>query len=287
MLLVLFVFLMRLLGTHAQNSAKTFAECQTLAMSGAGLSKQYSYFGLEYPAVSSTPFTAQCWLLDSDHGMAKVPDSECEDEGTDSFGRCYGSGNRLALYMLQPTPSDGGYGTRRRLAENTAQRRLTTGWTITSGSSVCVEVQDAAGNSCIEDVNLGSAHYGNNDLCEFTYTGSATITGSSWELEPHSSCGYDFLQVNGATKYCGATSYTRAFPATLDVSGTTTFKFDTDGSVRFDGFQLCAPAVPNANTSSTLKRAMLTEEEFTAALAGFATGFESMKRMRHSLYGNT
>jgi hypothetical protein len=126
-----------------------------------------------------------------------------------------------------------------------SHRRLTAQWTMTSGGSFCALSTDGAGNPCVQDT---SGNYGNDEECSFTLeTDGATLFRTEWGVEAEPSCNYDYLQVNGGTKYCGATSATTAFPASMAVSGTTAFTFSSDYSTNGVGFKICAqppPGVP-------------------------------------------
>jgi hypothetical protein len=117
------------------------------------------------------------------------------------------------------------------------RRKLsTTGWTVTSGGSYCALSTDGAGNPCVQDT---SGDYGNREDCTFTLTtDGATLVRTEWGLEVSGSCQYDYLQVNGGSKYCGTTS--KAFPASMAVSEATTFRFHSDVSVSGVGFKICA-----------------------------------------------
>ena len=69
------------------------------------------------------------------------------------------------------------------------------------------------------------------------------MTRAEWGTERDSGCDYDYIEVTAGhtkTKYCGSTSYSRAFPAAMNVTGTTSFRWKTDGSTNGVGFKLCA-----------------------------------------------
>jgi hypothetical protein len=91
-----------------------------------------------------------------------------------------------------------------------------------------------------------SGNYDNNQDCTFKFVGSTALIRAEWGLEEESTCSYDYLQVNGASKYCGASGYSKAFPTELIVTGTTSFVFESDGSTSGMGFKLCAIAAPTA-----------------------------------------
>jgi len=119
--------------------------------------------------------------------------------------------------------------------------------------------------NCISDSVSGD--YASSQVCEFEYVGNAEITRKSWGLEPHASCSFDWLTMGG-TKYCGTATSSNAFPSSTTVSGTTNFKFETDGSVESSGFELCATpsssllmkysdSVQQTLTSSAIPQALL------------------------------
>jgi len=137
---------------------------------------------------------------------------------------------------MDAQPPDPG-GSHRRL--NNAQ------WTVTSGGSYCALSTDDAGNPCVQDT-LG--HYGASEDCSFTLeTGGATLVRMEWGLEDESSCTYDYLQLDGGTKYCGTASYAEAFPASMAVSGAMAFAFHSDDDEFGAGFKICAQ--PPAGTT--------------------------------------
>jgi hypothetical protein len=90
--------------------------------------------------------------------------------------------------------------------------------------------------------------YGADEDCSFTLeTDGATLVRMEWGMEDDSNCAYDYLQLDGGTKYCGTASYARAFPALMAVSRATTFAFHSDDSEFGVGFKICAQ--PPAGTS--------------------------------------
>ena len=115
-------------------------------------------------------------------------------------------------------------------------------WAAATGGQYCGGSTDATGATCWQDT---SGDYGENEECSFTLTGAATLFRAEWGLEASSNCGADFVQVNGGSKYCGSQSDTTAFPASLSVSGLTTFTFKTDHSVTGSGFKICAYPFPS------------------------------------------
>jgi hypothetical protein len=130
---------------------------------------------------------------------------------------------------MDAQPPDPG-GSHRRL--NNAQ------WTVTSGGSYCALSTDDAGNPCVQDTG---GDYGANEDCSFTLeTGGATLVRMEWGLEGGETCAYDYLQVAGGTKYCGATSSAKALPASMAVSGATAFAFHSDDTASGAGFKICA-----------------------------------------------
>jgi hypothetical protein len=108
-------------------------------------------------------------------------------------------------------------------------------------SSACVVV-----GNCVQDT---SGNYDNNQDCTFTFVGSTNLSRAEWGLESSSDCRYDYLQVNGASKYCGASGYSKAFPTELAVTGTTSFVFKSDSSATGVGFKLCDTAADGACSS--------------------------------------
>ena len=130
-------------------------------------------------------------------------------------------------------------------ASSWTRRRLSNAqWTVTSGGSFCALSTDDAGSPCVQDTG---GNYGANEDCSFTLeTGGATLVRMEWGLEDDN-CDYDYLQVAGGTRYCDATSSAKALPASMAVSGPTTFAFHSDGSVFGVGFKICAQ--PPAGTT--------------------------------------
>jgi len=97
------------MGSHLQATEETIERCQSLAISEANVSKHYEYFGLQDPRGPSQQdadgaVRAQCWLLDSSHGMDVVADSMCEAQPADAQGRRFGGMMKVALYksVLKP-----------------------------------------------------------------------------------------------------------------------------------------------------------------------------------------
>ena len=91
------------MGSHLQATEETIERCQSLAISEANVSKHYEYFGLQDPRGPSQQdadgaVRAQCWLLDSSHGMDVVADSMCEAQPADAQGRRFGGMMKIALY---------------------------------------------------------------------------------------------------------------------------------------------------------------------------------------------
>jgi hypothetical protein len=68
-----------------------------------------------------------------------------------------------------------------------------------------------------------------------------------WHLEVAKDgwCYFDYVQVDGLP-YCGHSNHTEAFPALMEVSGLTQFKFASDGTEHGRGFEICA----NTNVSA-------------------------------------
>jgi hypothetical protein len=143
-------------------------------------------------------------------------------------------------------------------------------WNVKSRSTGACHID----GNCIRDSIEGD--YASSQVCEFEYVGNAEITRKSWGLEPHASCSYDWLTMGGA-KYCGTATSNTAFPSSTTVSGTTNFKFQTDGSVQSSGFELCATpsssllmkysdSVQQTLTSSAIPQALL----ITVGVAAFS-----------------
>ena len=108
-------------------------------------------------------------------------------------------------------------------------------WVIVSGGDCIVE------DSCVHD---GTGDYGANEDCTFQYVGAlTTLFREEWVVEEYD-CRYDFLQVVGGAKYCGAAGYDKAFPATMPLSSDTTFTWKTDTGGFYAGFKLCAREAP-------------------------------------------
>jgi hypothetical protein len=100
---------------------------------------------------------------------------------------------------------------------------------------------------CVQDME---GDYEANQDCTFTFTGSAELTRDEWGFESVGDCAYDYLQLNGGTKYCGGAAGSTAFPATLVVSGTTSFSFHSDSDTHGTGFRICAPDPTSSPTKA-------------------------------------
>jgi hypothetical protein len=138
----------------------------------------------------------------------------------------------------------------RRLQEldDQHQRILSGQWTVTSGGAYCLLSTSTSGASCVQDT---SGSHGNDEDCTFSFTGAATLVREEWGLEVNADCSYDYLQVNGGTKYCGGISSTNAFPSSMAVSGTTTFAFHSDRTDSGTGFKICTPTTPAPTATPT------------------------------------
>ena len=121
----------------------------------------------------------------------------------------------------------------RRRVEQEQRQLSSAGWSIDSGSAVCAIV-----GNCVQDT---SGDYEASQDCVFTFSGSAQLVRAEWGLEGYSSCNYDYLQVNGGTKYCGSTTDSTALPSAYSVTGVTSFIFHSDSSAQGVGFKICAP----------------------------------------------
>jgi hypothetical protein len=112
------------------------------------------------------------------------------------------------------------------------------GWAIVSGATDCAIVTEGDGSTCVQDT---VGNYGSNEDCVFTYTGgTVTVTRVSWTLESSTGCTADFVEVGG-TNYCGVSGTPdEEFPATMALSGDTTFTFHSDGSIENTGASSCA-----------------------------------------------
>jgi hypothetical protein len=118
-----------------------------------------------------------------------------------------------------------------------------TGWAILSGGSTCKITADG----CIQDQ---SGTYENNEECRFEYNGAATILRQEWNLEKGAqslaadSCNYDYVSVDG-NRYCGSNSYSKAFPAEMEISGRTQFEYVSEYAVVNTGFKFCVDHCAN------------------------------------------
>ena len=111
---------------------------------------------------------------------------------------------------------------------------------ITSDSSACVVLDTADGQSCIQDTE---GDYEVTQECSFTLKAAGTVTRVEWALEQETNCAYDYVEVDGDAKYCGATTDTATtFPESMTLPGPTSFVFVSDGSGNFAGFKLCVAA---------------------------------------------
>ncbi|XP_071111696.1 scavenger receptor cysteine-rich domain-containing protein DMBT1-like [Haliotis cracherodii] len=80
-------------------------------------------------------------------------------------------------------------------------------------------------------------HYPNNIYCRYTFVGSGqtqsiTLDFTSFDLENHASCRWDWVIISGGNKRCGFTE----FSSTYTFVGNFTVEFRTDGSVTYSGF---------------------------------------------------
>lgn len=99
------------------------------------------------------------------------------------------------------------------------------GFRVLSGTSYC----SVDSNGCVHD---GNNSYSNNEYCKFEFNGDAIIYAQVWDIESHSTCAWDYMQVDGK-KYCGSSGFSKL------VTGNTQFVWSTDSSVTRAGFKLC------------------------------------------------
>merc|ERR1712173_252705 len=104
------------------------------------------------------------------------------------------------------------------MGRNHCFRKEGKGFKVISGTQYCsVDV-----NGCIHD---GDNDYNNMEDCQFTFEGDAVLYALEFDIENHSSCVWDYLEVVGDKKYCGSDGFSKL------VSGLTTFNWHTDYSV--------------------------------------------------------
>ena len=87
---------------------------------------------------------------------------------------------------------------------------------------------------CVRSTGYGGTGYSNNQACTITNPPAVLISVTSFAVETHSTCAYDYLTVNGA-RYCGSSS-----PEGVVPDGTP-IEWHTDGSVILEGWELCFP----------------------------------------------
>merc|ERR1711865_815685 len=121
----------------------------------------------------------------------------------------------------------------------------TSGWKVNSraaaaGASVsnaatdiCQVTISASGLCVYDDTGITPVDYATDIDCDFDFIGNGVLHNTEFSLEPHATCDWDYLKVNGK-KYCGTN-----LPSTVDVVGSTPFKFHSDYSVSDRGFQIC------------------------------------------------
>jgi len=123
------------------------------------------------------------------------------------------------------------------------------GWTLVSGGAHCrlALAGDTGRGVCIENAfGTSDGQYTNNEACEFVYRNSDTSSAASlvterFDVEYHSLCGYDWLQIDGGAKYCGTGAQSTALPNAVAVAagGVVSFSWRSDGSARKAGFRIC------------------------------------------------
>ena len=72
--------------------------------------------------------------------------------------------------------------------------------------------------------------------CEWNITGSPPfrLHFQRFDLEPDSSCSYDWVQVDGGSQMCG-----RSIPQDIQISkSSVALKFHSDGSDQYKGFKI-------------------------------------------------
>merc|ERR1712166_655534 len=65
------------------------------------------------------------------------------------------------------------------------------------------------------------------------FLGNGVLDNKEFQLEAHSSCDWDYLEVDGQ-RHCGTN-----LPSVMSVVGSTPFNFHSDCSVTSRGFQIC------------------------------------------------
>ena len=93
-------------------------------------------------------------------------------------------------------------------------------------------------SSCVQSTGYGDrTDYFNNEACTITTPPAIRISVTSFAVEPHPSCAYDYLTVNGV-KYCGYD------PPDGVVTDGSPIVWHTDGSIFGAGWELCLPLGP-------------------------------------------
>jgi hypothetical protein len=102
-------------------------------------------------------------------------------------------------------------------------------FTVTSGSDACELVDN---NTCVQTVNYPSNN-ASSKTCTVAVNRAGNLNVVGFNVETCSSCGCDFLTVNG-TKYCGTTG-----PSNVAVDRGDTMAWRSNGSEVGTGFKIC------------------------------------------------
>jgi len=112
--------------------------------------------------------------------------------------------------------------------------------------------------------------------------GALALSCSAFNLESHSSCFWDWLQVDG-TRFCGTNS------PTVSSNGVMTIGFRTDGSVVRSGFLCTIQATAGSSPSSTLNCGshVLAQGTYTIKSPNHPSNYGNNYRCRYNLQPGT
>ena len=80
----------------------------------------------------------------------------------------------------------------------------------------------------------GTGVHGDNENCRIEVLTAGVLSAvGGFDVEPHPSCAYDFIQI-GSEKYCGDVR-----PNNIAVTAGTTIAWHSDHSVTNDGWEIC------------------------------------------------
>ena len=102
-------------------------------------------------------------------------------------------------------------------------------FTVTSGADACEIVDN---NNCFQSVNY-PGNYGDGKTCTITVNDVGILNVSGFAVEPHDTCGYDYMTVKG-TKYCGTTS-----PNLEAINSGAQITWYSDSETNKKGFKIC------------------------------------------------